>query len=61
MNKKTLSYIYLTIGIIFTILTFTGVILILLKKVNNAGYSVIPMLFGVTFISAYRNTKSKIE
>ena len=56
-KKKT----YLSITILFTILTFIGAILLFVGKVNNAGYSVIPMLFTLIFSSLYRNSKKLIE
>lgn len=54
MSKKT---IFLALYIVFLILTFIGVFLVLSRKVDNAGYSVIPMLFGLIFVSLYHKAK----
>ena len=48
--KKT---IFLVLYIIFLFLTMIGVYLVLSKKVDNTGYSVIPMLFGLIFARLY--------
>ena len=52
--KKT---IFLVLYIIFLFLTMIGVYLVLSKKVDNTGYSVIPMLFGIIFASLYHKAK----
>lgn len=54
MSKKT---IFLALYIVFLILTFIGVFLVLSRKVDNARYSVIPMLFGLIFASLYHKAK----
>ena len=54
MRKKT---IFLVLYIIFLVLTMIGVYLVLSRKVDNAGYSVIPMLFGLIFASLYHKAK----
>ena len=54
MRKKT---IFLALYIIFLVLTMIGVYMVLSKKVDNAGYSCIPMLFGLIFASLYHKAK----
>ncbi|MFR4352312.1 MAG: hypothetical protein ACLT3H_11665 [Roseburia sp.] len=54
MSKKT---IFLALYIVFLILTIIGVFLVLLRKVDNAGYSVVPMAFGMMFSSLYMKVK----
>ena len=54
MRKKT---IFMILYIIFLVLTMIGVYLVLARKVDNAGYSVIPMLFGLIFASLYHKTR----
>ncbi len=53
--------IYLSLCIIFCVLTLIGAILCITKKVNNAGYAIIPMLIELVFNSLYRNSKKAIE
>ena len=54
MSKKS---IFLALYIIFLIMTITGVYLVLSGKVDNAGYSIIPMLFGLIFVNLYHKVK----
>lgn len=57
-NKKQLkSKIFLILSLIFAILTFVGGYLVITHKLDNAGYSVIPMLFTLIFSMLYRNSK----
>lgn len=49
--------IFLILGIIFSILTLINGYLVITNKLDNAGYSVIPMLFAITFSVLYRNGK----
>lgn len=56
-KKKIFFILYL----IFFILTIIGAILCITHKVNNAGYTVIPMLIGLIFSALYRNSKKAIE
>lgn len=53
--------VFLVLYITFTILTFTGAILVIMKKVDNAGYAIIPMIFGIIFQILYRNSKKSIN
>lgn len=62
MKKELLKMkVFLILYIIFLILTFLGAILVILHKVSNAGYAVIPMLFGIIFATLYRNSKKSID
>ena len=57
-NKKQLkTRILLIISLIFAVLTFVGAYMVLTHKVDNAGYSVVPMLFTLIFSLFYRNSK----
>lgn len=49
--------VFLILSLIFVILTFVGGYTVITNKVDNAGYSVVPMLFAVTFSLLYRNSK----
>ena len=57
-NKKQLkTRILLILSLIFAVLTFVGGYMIITHKVDNAGYSVVPMLFTLIFSMFYRNSK----
>lgn len=57
-NKKQLkTRILLIISLIFAVLTFVGGYMVITHKVDNAGYSVVPMLFALIFSMFYRNSK----
>lgn len=57
-NKKHLkTRILLIISLIFAVLTFIGGYMVITHKVDNAGYSVVPMLFTLIFSMFYRNRK----
>jgi len=57
-NKKQLkTRILLIISLIFAVLTFVGGYMVITHKVDNAGYSVVPMLFTLIFSMFYRNSK----
>ena len=53
--------IFLGFCIVFCILTLVGAVLVITEKVDNAGYTVIPMLIELVFNSLYRNSKKAIE
>ena len=62
LKKETMKKnIFLSLCIVFCILTFIGAILCITHKVNNAGYTVIPMLIELVFSVLCRNTKKAIE
>ena len=58
-KEKIKRNIYLTVQIIFLILSFIGAILVFTKKVDNAGYAVIPMLWSLTFFGIYEKKSKK--
>ncbi|MDO5556644.1 MAG: hypothetical protein Q4G05_00140 [Clostridia bacterium] len=54
--------VFLILYIIFLILTFAGAGYVLYNKGQvNAGYAVIPMIFGLIFNMMYRNSKKAID
>ena len=55
MKKK----IYLSLYILFAIVTFVSAVLVITKKLDNAGLSVISMLFGMIFANLYNSEKGK--
>lgn len=60
-KEKLKKKVFLVIYVIFAGLTFIGAFMVITHKVNNAGYAVIPMLFGLIFGMLYRNSKKAIE
>lgn len=60
-KEKTKKIIFLIFTIVFIILTFVGGVLVIMGKVNNAGYAVIPCLFTMISFMLYRNSKKAIE
>lgn len=60
-REKAKRNIFLVLQIIFTLLTFIGAVLVIMKKVENAGYAVIPMLWALIFGMLYRNSKKALE
>ena len=62
MNKEKLKVkIFLTLSLVFAILTLIGGYLVITHKLDNAGYSVIPMLFTLIFSTLYMNNKNDKE
>ncbi len=62
MNKEKLKVkIFLILSLIFAILTLVGGYLVITHKLDNVGYSVVPMLFTLTFSILYRNSKKDKE
>ena len=58
MNKEKLKVkIFLILSLVFAILTLIGGYLVITHKLDNAGYSVIPMLFTLIFSTLYKNSK----
>lgn len=54
MNKEKLKLkIFLILSFVFAILTLISGYLVITHKLDNAGYSVIPMLFTLTFSLLY--------
>ncbi len=61
-NKEKLKVkVFLILSLIFAILTLIGGYMVITHKLDNAGYSVIPMLFTITFSVLYRNSKKDKE
>jgi predicted tellurium resistance membrane protein TerC len=60
-KEKIKMKIFLILYIVFAILVFIGAFMVITERVNNAGYTVIPMLFAVVFGILYRNSKKKVE
>ena len=51
MNKEKLKVkIFLILSLVFAILTLISGYLVITHKLDNAGYSVIPMLFTLTLV-----------
>lgn len=53
--------IFLILYIVFTILGFIGAYMVITKRLNSAGYVVIPMLFSIVFSMSYRSSKTSID
>ena len=60
-KEKIKRNIFLTLQIIFLILTFIGAILVIMKKLDNAGYAVVPMLWSLIFGGFMQNSQKKIK
>lgn len=60
-KEKTKRNIFFILQIIFLILTFVGAALVFMKKVDNAGYAVIPMLWSLIFGGFMRESQKKIN
>lgn len=60
-KEKIKRNIFLTLQIIFLVLTVVGAILVFAKKVDNAGYAVIPMLWSLIFNGFMRKSQKKIK
>lgn len=59
-SKRNLQQnIFLILEIIATCLTFIGAMLVVFKKVDNAGYAIIPMVFSIIFSLLYQNIKNQ--
>ena len=62
MNKeKLISKIFSILSLVFAILTLVGGYLVITHKLDNGGYSVIPMLFTLIFRTLYKNSKKEKE
>ena len=60
-KEKIKRNIFLILQTIFLILTFIGAILVIMKKLDNAGYAVIPMLCSLIFGGFMRESQKKIK
>lgn len=55
-NLSVKSKIYLSLQILFTILTFVGFILLLIGKMDNAGMSICCMIISLVFGTFYKDS-----
>lgn len=60
-GKQLKAKIFLILSLVFAILTLVGGYLVIIHKLDNVGYSVIPMLFTLIFSILYRNSKKDKE
>ena len=60
-KEKIKMKIFLILYIVFAILGFIGAFMVITKRLNNAGYVVIPMLFAVVCSMFYGNIKKEIK
>ncbi len=60
-KEKIKRNIFLALQIIFLILTLIGATLVIMKKLDNAGYAVIPMLWSLIFGGFMQNSQKKIK
>jgi len=60
-REKIKRNIFLVLQLIFLILTLIGAILVIMKKIDNAGYAVIPMLLSLIFGGFMRESQKKIK
>lgn len=60
-KEKIKMKIFLILYIVFAILGLIGAFMVITKKLNNAGYVVIPMLFAIISSMFYRNSKKAIN
>ncbi len=60
-GKQLKAKIFLILSIVFAVLTLVGGYLVIIHKLDNAGYAVIPMLFALTFSVLYRNSQKDKE
>jgi len=58
-NLSIKAKLYLTFQIIFMILTFVGLVLLLIGKLDNAGMSICCMAMSLAFGRLYNSTKNK--
>ena len=60
-KEKIKRNIFLALVAIFLILTIIGAIFVFTKRVDNAGYAVIPMLWSLIFAGFMRASQQKIN
>ncbi len=58
-SLSTKAKIYLALQIIFTILTFVGLVLLLIDKIDNAGMAICCMVMSLVFGVLYKDSKNK--
>lgn len=60
-RKQLKVKIFLTLSLVFAILTLIAGYMVITHQLDNAGYSVIPMLCTITFSVLYRNSQKDKE
>jgi len=60
-KEKIKRNVFLTLQIIFLIITLICAILVIMKKLDNAGYAVIPMLWSLIFGLFMQQSQKKIK
>jgi len=60
-KEKIKRNIFMILQIVFLLLTIIGAILVFTKRVDNAGYAVIPMLWSLIFGGFMRASQQKIN
>lgn len=59
--KQVIAIIFLIVSIMFAILTVVGIYLALVHTLDSFVYSVVPLLFTLTFGILYRNFKKCLK
>lgn len=61
-NIKIKAKIYFILLVIFTVLTFAGAIYVISNDGEpNAGYAVVPMMFGLVFGGLFHQARNEIN
>lgn len=60
-KEKMKRNIFFILQCVFVVLTLIGTVLVIVKKVNNAGYAVIPMVWSLVFGAFARESQKKIN
>ena len=60
-KEKIKRNIFMILQTTFFILTIIGAILVFTKKVDNAGYAVVPMVWSLVFGAFVRESQKKIN
>lgn len=60
-KEKIKRNIFLALQIIFVIITFINAILVIMKKLDNAGYAIVPMVWSIIFGGFMSNSQKKIK
>ncbi len=61
-KKETIKKnVFLTLYLLFIVLTLASVVLYLLKVVSHIGFFILPMLFVFLFGTLYRNSRNAVK
>lgn len=60
-KEKIKRNIFFILQIIFTIITIINAVLVIFKKLDNAGYAIIPMLGALIFSIFMKETQNKLN